>query len=188
MLHHFPTPSCTHDMKVSPLTTKGNMQGLPVSGPDTVWQLEQGDSVQMSPQRWRFSSWEQEPLQGFHVSIQSSLHQYRPRSCVQRSRRLMVGVQSSLQKPTLPWLRPGAPELSTWVLHHLSPAGFVTHERWVSPSNKNGKTQGLPVSGPLTVWQLEQGDSVQMSPHKLSLSEHDPSHGFHFSIQSSPHM
>ena len=61
---------------------------------------------------------------------------------------------------------------------------------YVFPLNMNGKMQGLPVSGPLTVWQLEQGDSVQMSPHRWRLSpwEHDPLHGFHFSKQSSPHI
>ena len=157
-----------HERKVFSPIINGKMQGLPVSGPLTVWQLEQGDSVQMSPHRWRLSSWEQDPLQGFHFSIQTLPHMYNPSSCVQRSGRVMVGVQSSLQKPySLPTPEVATPDL---VLHHFFPALLVTHESWISPSNIKGKIQRLPVSGPLTVWQLEQGDSVQMSPHRWRLS------------------
>ena len=64
---------------------------------------------------------------------------------------MMVGVQSSLQKPYLVM----TPILSTPVAQN-APSLKGTHEILISPDIfMNGKMQGLPVSGPLTVWQLE---------------------------------
>ena len=180
--HHLPSssPESTHERKACPPNMNGKTQGLPVSDPATVWQLEQGDSVQMSPHRWRLASNMQISLQGFHFSRQSSPHMCSPNSALQRSGRVTVGMQSSLQWPKFV----SSPELSTSVAHN-----DATHETW-TPLSTNGKTHGLPVSGPLTVWQLEQGDSVQMSPHRWRLSswEQEPLQGFHFSMQSLPQM
>ena len=64
-----------------------------------------------------------------------------------RSGRVMVGVQSSLQKPYLSCI--WTPELSSSVLHHLF-SSQGTQDVRATPSHMKGKMQGLSVTGPDT--------------------------------------